>query len=136
MSDAIESLIPHRAPMRFLDELTECTETTAHASVRFGAGHFAVVDGAVLEAALVECAAQTVAAVLGQRAKARGQPGAGANGMLIAVTAFQIQSRPLAEQTICIEVRQLKRFGLMLMISAVILCEGRKIASGELTLYG
>jgi hypothetical protein len=34
-----------------------------------------------------------------------------------------------------IEIIELKRLGLMLMISAVISCEGRKIAAGELTLY-
>jgi len=135
MSDAIESLIPHRAPMRFVDALTDCTDTTATATVCFGPGHFAVDNGAVSEIALVECAAQTVAAALGQRAKARGQSGAAANGMLVAVTGFQIQSRALAEEPLRIEIRELKRFGLMLMISAVISSDGRKIAAGQLTLY-
>ena len=135
MSDAIESLIPHRAPMRFVDELTDCTDTTARATVCFKAGHFAVADGAVLETALVECAAQTIAAALGQRAKARGQSGVAANGMLVAVTHFLIQSRPPAEKPISVEIRELKRFGLMLMISAAIFCDGLKIASGELTVY-
>jgi predicted hotdog family 3-hydroxylacyl-ACP dehydratase len=135
MSDAIESLIPHRAPMRFVDELTDCTDTTARATVCFKAGHFAVADGAVLETALVECAAQTIAAALGQRAKARGQSGAAARGMLVAVTGFKIQSRPPVEKPLCIEIRELKRFGLMLMISTVISCDEGNIASGELTLY-
>ena len=135
MRDAIESLIPHRPPMRFIEELTGCTDTTATATACFRADHFAVAGGAVLETALVECAAQTIAAALGQRAKARGQSGVAAKGMLVAVTNFQIQSRPLAEKPISIEIREIKRLGLMLMISAAISCEGRKIASGELTLY-
>jgi predicted hotdog family 3-hydroxylacyl-ACP dehydratase len=135
MSDAIEALIPHRAPMRFVDELTACTDTTAAATVCFAAGHFAVDGGAVLESALVECAAQTIAAALGQRAKARGQSGAPAPGMLVAVTKFLIQSRPPVEKTLLIEISERKRLGLMLMISAVISCEGRPIAAGELTLY-
>ena len=135
MFDAIESLIPHRAPMRFIDALTVCTDTTATATARFSAGHFATVDGAVLETALLECAAQTIAAALGQRAKARGQSGAAANGMLVAVTHFLIQSRPPVEKPLRIEVRELKRLGLMLMISAVIFCDGQKIAAGELMLY-
>ena len=51
MLSAIETLIPHRAPMRFIDALTDCTETTASATANFCAEHFAVADGAVLETA-------------------------------------------------------------------------------------
>jgi predicted hotdog family 3-hydroxylacyl-ACP dehydratase len=135
MRDAIESLVPHRAPMLFVDELTSCTETAATASVRLKNGHFAIADGMVLETALVECAAQTIAAAIGQRAKARGQAGPAANGMLVAVTGFEIHSRPATDETLVIEIRELKRFGMMLMISAVIFCGEQKIAEGELTLY-
>lgn len=135
MSATIEELIPHRAPMRFIDALTDCTDTAATATANFSADHFAVADGAVLETALVECVAQTVAAALGQRAKNRGQSGGAANGMLVAVTNFQIQARPPAEKELRIEIRELKRLGPMLMISGNISCEGQPIASGELTLY-
>ena len=121
--------------MRFIDALTGCTDTTASATANFYAGHFAVADGAVLETALVECVAQTVAAALGQRAKNRGHPGGAADGMLIAVTNFQIQARPSAEKQLLIEIRDRKRLGPMLMISGNISCEGQGIAAGELTLY-
>jgi len=121
--------------MRFIDALTGCTDTTASATACFSANHFAVADGAVLETALVECVAQTVAAALGQRAKNRGHSGGAAGGMLIAVTNFQIQSRPPAEKQLHIEIRDLKRLGPMVMISGNISCEGQVIASGELTLY-
>jgi len=135
MPSAIETLLPHRAPMRFIDALTECTDTTARATVNFAADHFAVAHGAVLEPALVECVAQTVAAALGQRAKNRGQTGGAALGMLIAVTNFQIQARPPAEKELGIEIRELKRLGPMLMISSQIVCDGQPVASGELTVY-
>jgi predicted hotdog family 3-hydroxylacyl-ACP dehydratase len=104
MSDAIESLIPHRAPMRFVDALTGCTERTATATVCFTTGHFAVAGGAVLETALVECAAQTIAAALGRRAEARGQSGPAAGGMLVAVSGFVIQARPPVEKPLRIEI--------------------------------
>jgi predicted hotdog family 3-hydroxylacyl-ACP dehydratase len=135
MCNTVESLIPHRAPLRFIDTLTACSESAATAEARFGADHFAVTDGVVLDSALVECAAQTVAAAMGQRAKARGLGGVAANGMLVAVTNFKIQAPALAEKTISIEIRDLKRLGLMLMISAILSCEGRGIATGELTVY-
>ena len=135
MPVAIESLIPHRAPMRWIEELVECTDTTAVATAFFGAEHFVVANGFVLETALVECVAQTAAAALGQRARAAGSTGAVNNGMLVAVTNFRIESRPPAEKTLRIEVSERKRLGPMLMISSVITCEGKPVASGDLTLY-
>jgi 3-hydroxyacyl-[acyl-carrier-protein] dehydratase len=137
MSVAIENLIPHRAPMRFIDALVECTDTTAVATVCFREDSFAVANGFVLETALVECVAQTVAAALGQRALTHGKSdfAVAATGMLVAVSNFKIQSRPPAEKTLRIEVRELKRLGLMLRAAGEIFCDGQMIASGELTLY-
>lgn len=135
MSLAIETLIPHRTPMRFIDALVECTDATAVAIICFSADSFAVADGLVLEAALIECVAQTVAAALGQRGRQPGQAERLGNGMLVAVSNFKITSRPPAGKTLRIEVRELKRLGLMLMISGHISCEGQPVASGEMTLY-
>src|SRR5665213_2952231 len=136
MPVAIESLIPHRAPMRFINELTACDEQTATATACFGENDFAVAGGKVLESALVECVAQTVAAALGRRAQSgQGRPGgAGANGMLVAVSNFKIQSRPPAGKELHIEIRETRRLGPMLMVSGTISCDGQIVASGELSL--
>ncbi len=135
MSAAIEQLIPHRAPMRWVEELLDCTETTATATTRFPAEHFAVVNGMVIETALVECMAQTVAAALGQRMQAGGKSGTANNGMLAAVSNFKIHSRPPLDQTLTIEVREVKRLGPMLMITGKISCDAELIATGDLSLY-
>jgi predicted hotdog family 3-hydroxylacyl-ACP dehydratase len=137
MSVAIENLIPHRAPMRFIDALVECKDTTAVATVCFRADSFAVADGLVLESALVECVAQTVAAALGQRALTHGKSdfAVAATGMLVAVSNFKIQLRPPAGKTLRIEVHEFKRLGLMLRVAGEISCDGQAIATGELTLY-
>jgi predicted hotdog family 3-hydroxylacyl-ACP dehydratase len=168
MFPAIEQLIPHRAPMRWVDELIDCTETTATATTRFTAEHFAVAQtigapasghgaklphepqragpeaGApvhathpphVIETALVECMAQTVAAALGHRMRASGKPGAANHGMLAAVANFKIHSRPPLDQTLTIEVREVKRLGPMLMITGKISCGADMIATGDLSLY-
>jgi predicted hotdog family 3-hydroxylacyl-ACP dehydratase len=135
MPIAIETLIPHRAPMRFIQVLTECTDTTARATASFSADHFAVTDGAVMETALVECVAQTVAAALGHRASASGKTGAANNGMLAAVSNFKFHSPPPLETSLSIEVRELKRLGPMLLIAGTISNADRLIASGELSLY-
>ena len=123
--------------MRFIDALVECTDTTAVATVCFGTDSFAVANGFVLETALVECVAQTVAAALGQRALTHGKSdfAVAAAGMLVAVSNFKIQSRPPAGKTLRIEVRELKRLGLMLRVAGEIFYDGQMIASGELTLY-
>lgn len=135
MTAAIEKLLPHRAPMRFIDALVECTETTATATACFRAGDFAVANGAVLETALVECVAQTVAAALGQRASAQGGTAAPANGMLIAVTNFRFAAPAPLGKVLQIAIAERKRLGPMLMISGSITCEGQPIAAGDLTLY-
>jgi 3-hydroxyacyl-[acyl-carrier-protein] dehydratase len=137
MSVAIENLIPHRAPMRFIDALVECTDMTAVATVCFQADSLAVADGRVLETALVECVAQTVAAALGQRALTHGKSdfAVAATGLLVAVSHFKIQLRPAAGKTLRVEIRELKRLGLMLRVAGEIFCDGQMIASGELTLY-
>ena len=132
---AIEELIPHRAPMRWIDALTDCTETTATATARFTADHFAVTNGEITETALVECVAQTVAAALGQRMRAGGESAATNKGMLAAVSNFKILAHASLDQTLTIHVRELKRLGPMLMISSTISCAGQTIATGELSLY-
>jgi predicted hotdog family 3-hydroxylacyl-ACP dehydratase len=91
---AIEELIPHRAPMRWVDALTACTETTATCVARFSADHFALNNGTVSEIALVECVAQTVAAALGFRLRTAGNTRETNNGMLVSVSHFKILSPP------------------------------------------
>jgi predicted hotdog family 3-hydroxylacyl-ACP dehydratase len=121
--------------MQWIDALTGCTANTATATVCFTAEHFAVADGAVLETALVESVAQAVAAALGHRAQASGEANRAANGMLGAVSNFRIHAQPPMGKTLLIEMRELRRFGPMLLVAGVVSCLGQPIASGELTLY-
>src|SRR5260370_12251236 len=135
MSSALEKLLPHRPPMLWIDALTRCTDTEASATANFQDADFAVGNGVVLETALVECMAQTVAAAQGERAHRSGKTGAGVSGMLAAVTDFRIQALAPIGKPLQIEVRELKRFGPMLLVSGAVKCEGQLIASGQLSLY-
>lgn len=132
---AIEQLIPHRAPMRWVDALVECTDTTAVATTRFTAEHFAIADGHVIDAALIECMAQTVAAALGQRMRSSGANSAANHGMLAAVSNFKFFNRPPLDATLRIEVREVKRLGPMLMVAGKITHGAELIATGDLSLY-
>ena len=135
MSTTIENLLPHRTPMRWLDSLIECTDTTARATVCFCPGHYAVADGRVLETALVECIAQTIAAAQGQRARVAVGSGRPSVGMLAAVANFKIHSPPPLNKTLEIEIRELKKFGPMLLVAGSISCAGQPVCAGELTVY-
>ena len=134
MSVPIEKLIPHRPPMQWINALVSCTDTAAVATACFQPGDFPVADDALLESALVECVAQTVAAALGSRARSQDPFDRRTAGVLAAVSNFRIESKPPLGKTLRIEVRELKRFGPMLLVSGVITCDGRLVASGELTL--
>ena len=135
MPSALNNLLPHRAPMQWIEALTQCLETTATATARFTADHFAVTDGVVPETALVECMAQTVAAALGERACRSGQGIRSGHGMLGAISNFQIHAPVPLDKPVLIEVRELKRFGPMLLVAGRISCEDQLIAEGELSLY-
>ena len=132
----LESLIPHRPPILWIDSLTECSEQEAKATVRFSQGHFAVHNGKVAESALVECVAQTVAAAFGwlSRQKAMGaKPGA---GLLAAVSNFAFHQPVPLDKPLEIAVKQVRRLGPMVRISSRITENGQLIAAGELSLYG
>ena len=135
MPGDLDQLIPHRPPMQWITALTGCTETTATATAKFSSDHFATADGVVLEPALVECIAQTVAAAMGERARESGSSGTPAAGMLTGVSNFKIQRVVPADATIQIHVCELKRIGMMQMVSGTVSHEGNVIASGELTFY-
>lgn len=135
MTNSIEELLPHRPPMRWVDALIECTDTTAVATANFASDSLAVADGRVLETALVECVAQTVAAAMGHRARALGKTGMPISGMLTSVSGFRILAPALAGQPLRIEVRELRRLGMMMMVSGTVSCDGQTVATGELTLY-
>jgi len=121
--------------MRWVETLIDCTDDTATATACFGADDFAVADGLILETALVECVAQTVAAANGHWAQTQGQTSdIGASGMLVSVSSFRVEARPSVGKPLRIEVRELKRYGSMLLVSGLVTCEGQVIASGELML--
>jgi hypothetical protein len=79
--------------------------------------------------------AQTVAAAQGERARRSGKAGASIGGMLAAITGFRIHARAPIGKALQIEVRELKRFGPMLLVSGEVKCEDQLIASGQLSLY-
>ncbi len=136
MSELIESLIPHRAPMLWISGIVGFEEKKFTATANFRAEDYCVADGKVIETALVECVAQTVAAALGQRQQIGGEGQRTAtNAMLVGVTGFKILARPPIGKTIQIEFREARRLGPMLMIDCSVAGDGEIYATGKLSLY-
>ncbi len=133
----VEELLPHRPPMLWIRELTRCAETEAAGTAVFDDTSMAVADGVVIEAALVECVAQTVAAAQGRRARTSGQPPREGQppGMLVSVKDFVVRDVARPGETLLIETRETRRFGPMMQIVGTVSCAGRVIAEMELTLY-
>ena len=132
-----EEVIPHRPPMRMIDTLVEWSDDAAAAVVVFDGNHMAVQDGRVAEAALVECMAQTVAALEGAKTAARGNPGetaAAQVGMLCGVSDLSVVRRPNAGERLDVEVHVRKRLGPMALVDGRILCDGLVAAAGSLKL--
>jgi len=123
--------------MRWVDQLVRCDDTGATVTACPHEAAWSVHDGRVLETALVECLAQAVAAAAGHRARQRdpaSQEGPAA-GMLVAVSGFRVLQRPRADETLRIEVRELRRLGPMLQVAGTIYRGDQEIAAGELTLH-
>ena len=76
------------------------------------------------------------AAVAERRARALGKSGMPISGMLTSVSDFRILARAQAGKLLRVEVRELRRLGMMMMVSGTVSVEGQTVASGELTLYG
>ena len=136
---AAEDVIPHRLPMRMIDTLVAWNDDAARSAVVFDGNHMAVDDGLVTESALVECIAQTVAAMEGARKAACGRLGGTPEtevGMLCGVSDFAIIRRPKAGERFEVSVQVRKRLGPMLLADGEIVCDGHVVASGSLKLSG
>jgi 3-hydroxymyristoyl/3-hydroxydecanoyl-(acyl carrier protein) dehydratase len=140
MSDRIREWLPHRPPVLFVDELLEgdtlpqgVPADSAVAIKTFPAGSFGTDGNRVLESALIECAAQTVAALNGCNARKQGQPLA--QGMLVGVNDFEFPSCAHADVPLRIAVKIVDQFGPFCMAEGQVEQEGAVVAKGALKFY-
>ena len=127
---AIGKLIPHRPPMVMIESLVEASPERAVAAKTFRDGDYGLDGDMVAEPALVECVAQTVAAMQGYgRFAAGARPGI---GFLAGVARFSIHFQPRRGEPLTIETQVTRRLGTMCLVTGKILREGRILAEGEL----
>ena len=126
----ITALIPHRPPMLMIDALKRCDADSAVATKTFRAGSYGLHDGRVIEAALIECVAQAVAALHGSSSGA--QPHA---GMLVGVTDFKYYSPAEADRELEVTVEITKRLGPLCMANGRVSQGEVPVAEGRLKFY-
>jgi predicted hotdog family 3-hydroxylacyl-ACP dehydratase len=118
--------------MLLLDALIGAGEQTACAEATLAEGHAGIAGGRVLEAALIECVAQTVAA---WKAHAAGE-GPPTQGLLAGVADFRVLRHPAAGERMTIRVREDRRLGPLTLATGEIFCGDERVATGQLKLHG
>lgn len=96
----IRKFLPHRAPMLMVDELVAIDELSASCRFHIQDSCLFVKDGELSGTGLIEHAAQTSTAIVGQRFFPEGKAGAPVLGFISAVKNIEIGILPRAGQTV------------------------------------
>ncbi|MFM5004004.1 thioester dehydrase [Aeromonas hydrophila] len=133
---AIETLLPHQAPMLLLDRLCAADAQQARCETRIGARHALLLDG---EGNLpgwvgIELMAQTIAAWAGMQGRLRGEPVR--IGMLLGSRKYRcLRPAFAAGSLLTIEACCLLQDGGMASFDCRILLAGEECAQARLSTY-
>jgi hypothetical protein len=122
--------------MILIDALLEATPQRGVASKTFRTGDYGVCDGVVCETTLVECVAQTTAALFGYGEL--GRPTQERLGFLVALSGFSFARRPRLEEPLLVEVRLVTNIGEVFIIGGKVWAggmDGECIADGEIKIF-
>ena len=126
----ITTLLPQGPPFIMVDKLLFADATTARTSFLIRADNPLVGDGQFGEGGLLENIAQTAAAGSGLHALQTG--GAVAAGFIISVSKFFITTLPAVGDELLTETRVQMRIPDIIVISGVVNCKERVIATCEM----
>lgn len=122
--------IPHRAPVRFLDETCLRVGEWLLVAARVPGGSPAAVDGAVGPGWLIEIAAQAAAAWPGDDA---GGDAPAAGGRLVAVKDWRWLATAPLDTVLAVRVRRSGALGDLAQFDCEIAVAGTPLAAGVLT---
>ncbi len=131
---AIDNLVPHEAPMVWLDELLGWEPGRARCRAVVHEGSPFVRDGFLPSALLLEHMAQAVAACLGYGALRSGK---GVRvGMVVACRRFELFGAgvPVGAELV-VEARSVREVDNISLYACVVESAGIRLAEAELTLY-
>jgi 3-hydroxyacyl-[acyl-carrier-protein] dehydratase len=134
----IETLIPHRAPFLWIDQIEELEPGVRCVAVKFVdpadpifAGHFPakpILPGVLL----IEAVAQTAGVMLGSAAPPGAAATSGGVALLAAVNRFKFLKPVIPGQQLRIETKKLTEMGQMAYIGGTVWVGAEIVASGEL----
>ena len=134
MHESVEELIPHRQPMVMIDRLVECSAEAATAVKTFRSGDYGLGDdGRVAEPALIECLAQTAAAMHGANRDPRDS--ARHEGMLVGVDGFEFLRPVRRDEPLVLTVHVTHRVGAFCLLEGHARSGPATVATGGLKLY-
>jgi 3-hydroxyacyl-[acyl-carrier-protein] dehydratase len=133
MISDIEQLVPHRKPMIMIESLVEVGSDSATARKTFSSGEYGLDGRYVLEPLLIECLAQTVAALQGYHARKSG--GEASGGMLVSVDSFEIYHFAVADSELELKINISRYLGPFCFATGHIRQDGQLIAEGKMKFY-
>lgn len=131
--DAAIALLPQKPPFVLVDTLIGAEPTRFRSAFTVPAGHLLVENGALLDAGLLENAAQTAALGMGHEAARAGS--APPLGFIGAISKLSILGRAEAGQRLETEVAVKHEVMNARVLSATVTCGGRVLADMELKVF-
>jgi len=131
--EAAIALIPQKPPFTLVDTLLSASPTLFRSAFTVPAGHLLVAGGALLDAGVMENAAQTAALGMGHQAAQAGA--APPLGFIGAIARLSITGRALAGETVETTVEVKHEVMNARVLEAVSMCAGRPVATLELKVF-
>ncbi len=129
-----EKFIPHRSPMRLVDTLVSCEDTSGVVETTIPADCIlADIDGTLDEVALVELLAQSYAVIKGYDDTLHGREIS--EGYLVGVRKMRVTGQALVGDKLLIRIRTVGCFEGFAVAEGEIVCAGKIIASGSIKLW-
>lgn len=129
----LTEVMPHRPPLLLLDAIVKWDEDSACSEKTFRDGDYGLDNGNVLESALTECIAQTVAAKHGLNAlKKNKEPD---KGMLVGIDKLEFFMPVEKDSRLTINVEKSYSFGPFVIVDGTIHKDKELVAKGSMKLY-
>jgi len=129
----IAELIPHRPPMVMIDRLVRCDATSAEGIKTFHAGDYGISGGSISESLLVECLAQTVAAMQGYLLKQQGRKAS--QGLLVGIDNFIVYSPVRVGSPLMMTITVANCVGPFRIVSGSVSQDGSLLAEGQMKVF-
>jgi len=128
----VEELIPHRPPFLFVDHAHHVSDTEGSFYLRLAGDDPRLQQGELQPLFLLEALAQSTAAFNGIHGK-REVPDATESGVLVQIDKATLHARARAGDDIVLRVREVRRFGALVIFDGTAQCGDRILAEARLT---